>query len=97
MLQEIVVQVEDSVDTNDEAEDMNTVELFDSAEDLAKFLPLGLNQEYDLDYTFSPKDLVVIGGHRGGGDGRPRAGPQPDPGRHRRRRSGDPRRRRCSS
>ena len=27
LLQEIVVQVEDSVDTNDEAEDMNTVEL----------------------------------------------------------------------
>ena len=67
LLQEIVVQVEDAVDTNDEADDMNTVELFDSAEDLAKFLPLGLNQEYDLDYTFSPKDLVVIGGHRGGG------------------------------
>ena len=36
-------------------------------EDLQKFLPLGLNQEYDLDYTFSPKDLVVIGGQRGGG------------------------------
>ena len=67
LLQEIVVQVEDSVDTNDEADDMETVELFDSDEDLAKFLPLGLNQEYDLDYTFSPKDLVVIGGQRGGG------------------------------
>ena len=62
LLQEIVVQVEDSVDTNDEADDMETVELFDSDEDLAKFLPLGLNQEYDLDYQFSPKDLVVIGG-----------------------------------
>lgn len=67
LLQEIVVQVEDAVDTNDEADDMNSVELFDSDEDLAKFLPLGLNQEYDLDYKFSPKDLVVIGGHRGGG------------------------------
>ena len=67
LLQEIVVQVEDQVETSDDNESMETIELFDSEEDLAKFLPLGLNQEYDLDYTFSPKDLVVIGGQRGGG------------------------------
>lgn len=67
LLQEIVVQVEDQVETSDDNESMDTIELFDSEEDLAKFLPLGLNQEYDLDYTFSPKDLVVIGGQRGGG------------------------------
>jgi len=67
LLQEIVVQVEDRVETNDDNESMETIELFDNEEDLAKFLPLGLNQEYDLDYTFSPKDLVVIGGQRGGG------------------------------
>ena len=67
LLQEIVVQVEDRVETNDDNESMESIELFDNEEDLAKFLPLGLNQEYDLDYTFSPKDLVVIGGQRGGG------------------------------
>jgi replicative DNA helicase len=67
LLQEIVVQVEDRVETSDEAESMDSIELFDNPEDLSKFLPLGLNQEYDLDYTFSPKDLVVIGGNRGGG------------------------------
>ena len=67
LLQEIVVQVEDQVETSDDNESMDVIELFDSEEDLQKFLPLGLNQEYDLDYTFSPKDLVVIGGQRGGG------------------------------
>ena len=67
LLQEIVVHVEDAVDTNEDADNMETVPLFDSDEDLAKYLPLGLNQDYDLDYTFSPKDLVVVGGHRGGG------------------------------
>jgi len=67
LLQEIVVQVEDRVETTDDNESMDTIELFDSDEDLQKFLPLGLNQEYDLDYTFSPKDLVVVGGQRGGG------------------------------
>jgi replicative DNA helicase len=67
LLQEIVVQVEDRVETADDNESMETIELFDNEDDLQKFLPLGLNQEYDLDYTFSPKDLVVIGGTRGGG------------------------------
>ena len=67
LLQEIVVQVEDRVETAEDNESMESFELFDSEEDLQKFLPLGLNQEYDLDYTFSPKDLVVVGGQRGGG------------------------------
>ena len=49
LLQEIVVQVEDQVETSDDNESMETIELFDSEEDLAKFLPLGLNQEYDLE------------------------------------------------
>lgn len=67
LLQEIVVQVEDRVDVNDEADNMNYVELFDDEDDLKKHLPLGLNQDYDISFTFSPKDLVVVGGYRGGG------------------------------
>jgi replicative DNA helicase len=67
LLQEIVVQVEDRVETTSDNESMDTIELFDSEEDYAKYLPLGLNSEYDFDYKFSPKDLVVVGGSRGGG------------------------------
>ena len=67
LLQEIVVQVEDRVETTEDGESMENIELFDSDEDLKKYLPLGLNQDYDLSFQFSPKDLVVIGGMRGGG------------------------------
>ena len=66
-LQELVVQVQDRVDTKDDDEAMDTVELFDSSEDLENRLALGLNQDYDLSYKFSPKDLVVVGAQRGGG------------------------------
>jgi hypothetical protein len=66
-LQELVVQVQDRVDTKDDDEAMDTVELFDSSEDLENRLALGLNQDYDLSYKFSPRDLVVVGAQRGGG------------------------------
>ena len=66
-LQEIVVQVQDRVDTAQDSEEMDTIDLFDSEEDLAKYLPLGLNQDYDISYQFSPKDLVVVGAQRGHG------------------------------
>jgi len=66
-LQEMVVQVQDRVDTKEEDESMDSVELFDSEDEIANRLPLGLNQDYDLSYKFSPKDLVVVGAKRGGG------------------------------
>jgi len=66
-LQEIVVAVQDRVDTAADSDEMDTIELFDSEEDLAKYLPLGLNQDYDISYQFSPKDLVVVGAQRGHG------------------------------
>jgi len=66
-LQEMVVQVQDRVNTADDQDTMETVELFDSEDDLAKYLGLGLNQDYDLSYQFSPKDLVIVGAQRGHG------------------------------
>ena len=66
-LQEIVVQVQDRVDTMADSDEMDTIELFDSEEDLANYLPLGLNQDYDINFQFSPKDLVVVGAQRGHG------------------------------
>ena len=66
-LQEIVVQVQDRVDTSIDSETMEDIELFDSEEELSKYLPLGLNTDYDLNYSFSPRDLVVVGAQRGHG------------------------------
>jgi|TARA_Y100000289_G_scaffold2782_1_gene2630 replicative DNA helicase len=66
-LQEIVVEVSEKVDTTPPNENMSKIELFDPEEELDKFVPLGLNQEYDIDFAFSPKDLVLVGGRRGAG------------------------------
>ena len=46
---------------------MQHIELFENEEDIAKYLPLGLNRAYDSEITFSPRDLVLIGGKRGQG------------------------------
>jgi hypothetical protein len=66
-LQEIVVEVSEKVDTTPPGENMAKIELFDPEEELGKFVTLGLNNEYDRDFTFSPKDLVLVGGRRGAG------------------------------
>ena len=46
---------------------MQTIPLFDSEKDLKKFLPLGLNDDYDQFMKFSPRDLILVGGRRGAG------------------------------
>ena len=66
-LHQIVIDIEDKVDLQKPEESMQRIPLFDSDEDLEKFIPLGLNAEYDSMFTFSPTDLVLIGGRRGAG------------------------------
>ena len=66
-LQEIVLDVSDKVDVTPPSESMQTITLFEDDEDLAKYLSLGLNSDYDSSVKFSPKDLVLVGGRRGSG------------------------------
>jgi replicative DNA helicase len=66
-LHQIVMDVEDKVDLEDPQESMQRIELFEPEEDLAKYIPLGLNKEYDYEIQFSPRDLVMVGGRRGAG------------------------------
>jgi len=66
-LHQIVLDVEDKVDLEDPQESMQRIDLFEPEEDIAKYIPLGLNSEYDLDIQFSPRDLVMVGGKRGAG------------------------------
>jgi replicative DNA helicase len=66
-LHQIVLDVEDKVDLQDPQESMQRIELFEPEEDLAKYIPLGLNEEYDYEIQFSPRDLVMVGGRRGAG------------------------------
>jgi replicative DNA helicase len=66
-LHQIVMDIEDKVDLEDPQESMQRIDLFEPEEDLAKYVPLGLNDEYDQEIQFSPRDLVMIGGKRGAG------------------------------
>jgi hypothetical protein len=66
-LQEIVLRVSDKVDVKAPEESMQSISLFEDDKELASYLPLGLNSEYDSQIQFSPKDLVLVGGRRGAG------------------------------
>ena len=66
-LQEIVLKVSEQVDVKPPAESMEKISLFEDDKELSRYLPLGLNSEYDSEIQFSPKDLVLVGGRRGSG------------------------------
>ena len=66
-LHQIVLDIEDKVDLEDPQESMQRIELFEPEEDLARYMKLGLNDEYDHEIQFSPRDLVMVGGRRGAG------------------------------
>jgi hypothetical protein len=64
-IQQIVLDIGERVDLKDPEEDLKTLPLFDTEKDLKKYLPLGLNDAYDYQVKFSPRDLVLVGGRRG--------------------------------
>lgn len=66
-LHQIVLDVEDKVEIELPSESMQRIHLFESEEDLGKYLPLGLNTDFDHRIQFSPRDLILIGGRRGAG------------------------------
>ena len=66
-LSQIVLDVADKVDIRPPEENMQRMPLFESDDQLSKYLPLGLNNDYDSRFSFSPKDLVLVGGRRGSG------------------------------
>ena len=66
-LHQIVLDIENRVDLDDPQESMQRIDLFEPEEDIAKYIPLGLNAEYDHVVQFSPRDLVMMGGKRGAG------------------------------
>lgn len=66
-LQQIIINVEAKVDIKDPGESMERISLFETDEELSKYIVLGLNNEYDNFIKFSPRDLIFIGGKRGAG------------------------------
>jgi len=66
-LHQIVLDIEKKVDLELPQESMQRISLFEPDDEISKYLPLGLNAEYDYEIQFSPKDLVLVGGRRGAG------------------------------
>lgn len=66
-LQEIVLHMEEKVETRPRSENMQKIELISSQDDLLRNVALGLNSDYDETQKFAPSDLILIGGRRGGG------------------------------
>lgn len=66
-LHQIVLDIEDKVDIKDPDESMQSIPLWESEEDLQKYVALGLNYDYDHEIQFSPRDLILVGGKRGSG------------------------------
>ena len=65
-LRQIAIDVEEKVDLQEPQENMQYIPLFDPAEE-GRRLSLGLNTEFDHQITFSPRDLILVGGRRGAG------------------------------
>lgn len=66
-LHQIVLDVEEKVDIKEPDESMQSIPLWESDEDLERYVKLGLNENYDYDIQFSPRDLILVGGRRGAG------------------------------
>ena len=66
-LHQIVLDIEDKVDLQEPAENMQRIPLFEPEAEISKYLGLGLNSDYDHEIKFSPRDLVLVGGRRGAG------------------------------
>ena len=66
-LHQIVLDVENKVDLQEPQETMQRIPLWEPDDDIGKYLPLGLNADHDNEITFSPRDLVLVGGRRGAG------------------------------
>ena len=66
-LHQVIIDVESKVDLDASQESMQRIDLFESDEELARYLSLGINAEHDHEISFSPRDLVLVGGRRGAG------------------------------
>jgi replicative DNA helicase len=66
-LHQIILDVEQKVDIKDPSETMERITLFESDEELARYVSLGLNTNFDEKIKFAPSDYILIGGKRGAG------------------------------
>jgi len=66
-LYDLISRVESKVELVSPEDTLQGMSLFDSEEELANFIPLGLNAEFDSLVRFKQSDYILMGGKRGSG------------------------------
>jgi len=66
-LHQIVLDVGARVELTNPEENMQRISLFESDENIAKHISLGLNSDFDAQQKFALDDYILIGGKRGAG------------------------------
>lgn len=63
----IISKIEDKVELKSSEENLQKLNLFATDEELADYIPLGLNAEFDDKVRFKSSDYILMGGKRGAG------------------------------
>ena len=66
-IEDIVVKIRNKVETDTDSISMQKIDALETEEEIANYIPLGLNDDYDQRMRFTKTDLVLLGGRRGMG------------------------------
>lgn len=66
-LYDIISEIENKVELKSNEENMQKINLFESDEEIAEYIPLGLNGDFDNKVRFKSSDYILMGGKRGSG------------------------------
>lgn len=66
-LYDIISRIEDKVELGSVEDNMQKINLFESEDEIADYIPLGLNAEFDTKVRFKSTDYILMGGKRGSG------------------------------
>lgn len=66
-LYDIISRIEDKVELKSVEDNLQKMNLFESDDDIAEYIPLGLNAEFDEMVRFKNSDYILMGGKRGSG------------------------------
>jgi len=66
-LYDIISSIEDKVELRTTEDNMQKINLFESEDEIADYIPLGLNDEFDQRVRFKSTDYILMGGKRGSG------------------------------
>ena len=66
-LYSIISKIEERVEIQSTEDNMQMINLFESDEEIADYIPLGLNAEFDNLVRFKSSDYILMGGKRGSG------------------------------